>query len=551
MDAIIIADAGSESVSATNQLKLTIGGQVATIQAVKNFLHNHGRVVDPIIGDGVSSWGSSLKLNGLYLYSYLSGQGFDVQLVDSYFEEKEKFIEMLKQSPKAVVISTTFIISKKTLEYLVRDIRTVAPGIFIIAGGQFVYLSSRIRERQKSDNPIMDIFGNDYLFLDEKNEPPVDLYIISSGGEEILSQALTMLRKKGKVEGLPNTATYQRKKYSIGSRAEDRVKVGGITVDWRRMPEEFFHSGVVPLQASYGCPYNCAFCNFMKDRRLMGVKPIEDLIEELKIVQERGAKYVWFADDNFRLGRNDLERVCQKFIDHRINVKWKSFIRPGAMKGMDMGILKASGCVEVQFGLESADLSMLKRMNKKANPDLYAQVIEGVMRAGINCSCYFIFGFPGETEKTVKRTLEFIKGLEHPELDGCIYFTMFPFIIAPLSSISEPRSAQKYGLKGKNMYQWEHNTMNSKEAADLATRAFFELETTGIIYHGDNLDLLFELDPRKRKKFIAIRQDMAKLAAKGLLKEKDLVEAFGDILLESTTSYSHSSLPVSTVRFSG
>ncbi len=79
----------------------------------------------------------------------------------------------------------------------------------------------------------------------------------------------------------------------------------------------------------------------MKDRRLMGVKPIEELIEELKIVQERGARYVWFADDNFRLGRNDLERVCQKFLDRRINVKWKSFIRPGAMKGMDMEILKA------------------------------------------------------------------------------------------------------------------------------------------------------------------------------------------------------------------
>jgi radical SAM superfamily enzyme YgiQ (UPF0313 family) len=288
----------------------------------------------------------------------------------------------------------------------------------------------------------------------------------------------------------------------------------------------------------------------MKDRGLMGVKPIEELIEELKIVQERGAKYVWFADDNFRLGRNDLERVCQKFIDSGINVKWKSFIRPGAMKDMDMGVLKASGCVEVQFGLESADLSMLKRMNKKANPDLYAEVIKRVMGAGINCSGYFIFGFPGETEKTVKRTLEFIKGLEYPELDGSIYFTMFPFIIAPLSSISEPKSAQKYGLKG-NMYQWEHDTMNSQEATDHATRAFFELETTGIIYHGDNLDMLFELAPQTRKKFNAIRQDMAKPAAKGLLKEKDMVKAFGDILLESTTSYSHSSLPVSTVRFSG
>ena len=77
MDAIIIADSGSESVSATNQLRLNIDGHIANIQAVNNFLHNNGRIVTPIIGDGVSSWTSSLKLNGLFLYSYLSGQGFD------------------------------------------------------------------------------------------------------------------------------------------------------------------------------------------------------------------------------------------------------------------------------------------------------------------------------------------------------------------------------------------------------------------------------------------------------------------------------------------
>ncbi len=49
------------------------------------------------------------------------------------------------------------------------------------------------------------------------------------------------------------------------------------------------------------------------------------------------------------------------------------------------------------------------------------------------------------------------------------------------------------------MCQWEHHTMNSKEATDLATRAFFELDTAGIIYNGDNLDMLFELAPRKGK----------------------------------------------------
>ena len=64
-----------------------------------------------------------------------------VGLIDSYYNERDRFIEMLKQSPRAVVISTTFIMNKKELDALVRDIRSVAPGIYIIAGGQYVHLS--------------------------------------------------------------------------------------------------------------------------------------------------------------------------------------------------------------------------------------------------------------------------------------------------------------------------------------------------------------------------------------------------------------------------
>lgn len=531
MDAIIIADSGSESVSATTQLKLVVDGHIANIQVIKNFIQHNGRVVAPIIGEGVSSWSSSLKLNGIFLYSFLSGEGFEVELIDSYYNERERFIEMLKQSPKAVIISTTFIMSKKTLNRLVDDIRSLAPDIFIIAGGQFVLLSDRIRERMQSNNPILDIYRNDYIFQGDKEEPAVDLYIISACGERILSRALRMLRSGGKFEGLPNTAIYRGNRYLFSGKEDDIVGTDGIVVDWKKMPEEFFKSGVVPMQASYGCPFNCAFCNFMKDKRLMGVKALENLIEELKMVQERGAKYVWFVDDNFRLGKKDLETVCRRFLAERVNVKWKSFIRASALKNVNMDLLKAAGCIEVQLGLESADAGVLARMNKKANPELYAEVIEQLMKSGINCSCYFVFGFPGETGETVRRTQEFIEAIEHPELDGYIYFTLFPFIIAPLSPISEPVNALKNGLKGY-MHKWEHNTMNAGEALEHATKTFFKLETSGIIYHGDNLDILLGLTSRKRKEFIATRHKIAKEAAKGLLKEEEMIREFKNLLRE-------------------
>jgi anaerobic magnesium-protoporphyrin IX monomethyl ester cyclase len=517
MDAIIIADTGSESVSATTEFRFHIDGYTANIQTVNNYLKNEGRIIPPISGDEGLSWQSSLKLNGIYLYSYLSGHGLEVGLIDKYFEEKDRFLQMLKQSPKAVVISTTFIMRKKTLMSLVQDIRSVAPDIFIIAGGQFVHLSGRMRKNKISGT--LDGFEDEYLFMNEKEDPQIDLYIISSSGEEILNNALMLLKKGMKVEGLANTAIYCGQKYSFSAEREDHFIKGGITVNWERMPKEFFASGVVPMQASYGCPYNCAFCNFMKDKRMMGLKPWGNLFSELKTVQEKGAKYIWFVDDNFRLGKPDLTQVCQKMIEQGIHVKWKSFIRPSALEEIDMDMLKAAGCLEVQFGLESADPVLLKKMNKGTKPDRYARVIEKILKADINCSCYFLFGFPGETKGTVSRTIEFIKSIEFPELAGCIYFSMFPFIVAPLSPISNPKMASEVGLKG-SMYQWTHDTMNYKEAMKYAVNAFFQLETSGVNYPGDNLDMLYGLDLGGKKTFVALRHQLAKAALKGSVQEE-------------------------------
>ncbi len=179
-----------------------------------------------------------------------------------------------------------------------------------------------------------------------------------------------------------------------------------------------FQFCVIPLQASSGCPYRCAFCNFVKNRKLTNIKPLNRLVSELKAVSKRGARYVWFIDDNFRLGKHDLNAVCQQLIDEEISVRWMTFIRASALRDVDAQLLRKAGCFEVQLGLESADPQVLVNMNKKATPALYSSVVSKLLSAGINCSCYFIFGFPGETNESVKRTRDFILEHQFPELRG-------------------------------------------------------------------------------------------------------------------------------------
>jgi radical SAM superfamily enzyme YgiQ (UPF0313 family) len=168
-------------------------------------------------------------------------------------------------------------------------------------------------------------------------------------------------------------------------------------------------------------------------------------------------------------------------------------------------------------------------MNKKANPTMYAQVLRKLLGAGINCSSYFIFGFPGETEDTAHHTREFIKRIEHPELEGILTWSIFPFMLAPLSPIYEPEMRGKYDLTGY-MQDWKHGTMDSERAKQLVTETFFELENSGPIYRDDNQDILLGLAPDQRKRFVINRHRLSKREAGKEPDREDILKSFTEIL---------------------
>jgi p-methyltransferase len=532
LDAIIISDYGQASLSSSSPLKLNIDGRSADIQVVQNYLANKGRVVPPIEGDGFMSWASAPRLNGIYLYSYLTKNNFKVEIVDNFAYERNHFIELLKDNPKAVIISTTFIMLKKDLYRLVEDIRSLAPDIYIIAGGQFVYVSHRVFKKSREPVYNADPLQDDYLFFSKK-EPLVDQYIISLRGEQILKESLKRLEAGQSLEEVPNSAFYRKDSYHFTREIDDISNAPEFIIDWASLPDTIFKSGVVPMQASTGCPHKCAYCNFTKDHRLLSVKPVEQLIDEMKAVSSRGARYIWFVDDNFRLGKSDLNSVCRRFVKEGIDAQWMSFIRADTLAGVDFDLLRRSGCNELRMGLESADPKVLENMNKKVDPALSARMVKQLLAVGINCSVYFVIGFPGETNETVKQTLDFLQSIEHPELEGMLYWSIYPFMLAPLSPVFEQEQRNKYGLTGY-MYDWEHETMNSQEARAHARNIFLAVKNSGPIYRGDNMNHLLALSSAKRKGFAAKRHELSKSALINQLKEDDVIRAFSKILSGTT-----------------
>jgi radical SAM superfamily enzyme YgiQ (UPF0313 family) len=230
------------------------------------------------------------------------------------------------------------------------------------------------------------------------------------------------------------------------------------------------------------------------------------LIVELKAVQARGARYVWFVDDNFRLGKRDIENVCRRILDEGIQLEWMTLIRSEVLKDADLSLLKQAGCREVQMGLESADQTMLERMNKQSDPELNEAVIERIMAAGIHCSCYFLFGYPGETKESVATTAAFIQRLEKHQGPGYFNWSLYPFLLAPFSPIYDSR--EESDLEGY-LLEWSHETMDSEAVKKHLLSVYMMLDNSGQIYRDDNVQMFDELTDKNA--FMIARHKLEKL----------------------------------------
>jgi radical SAM superfamily enzyme YgiQ (UPF0313 family) len=446
-------------------------------------------------------------------------------------QQRDRLADLVAGGVRAIVISTTFIVDKAGLASLAADIRSVAPDTFIIAGGPLVYssflLAQRAGEQYDVESP-----RHDFLFLSPEGRPAVDLYIADKDGLPILAQALRRLRAGESLDELPNTVRWYGDEPLFAHRVASEP--ARVRIAWDALPEWLFAPGVVNLQASTGCPYQCTFCNFVKDARHTSVKPLDLLIAELKAVEARGASYVRFVDDNFRLGRHDLNEVCRRFIAEGLGLKWMSFLRAGTLDATDFDLLAEAGCVEVQIGIESADDTLLGAMKKRSTAAVYARVLSGLLERGISCSCCFVVGFPGETRETFERTIEFINGISRDDQDGIFSWSIYPFMLLPLSPIYEAQQRARYGLDGY-MQEWEHDTMTSRQARALTLEAFHRIETSGPIYSGDNMDMLLALPPPQRKRFMQTRHALSKRLFGQPFDRNLVLDAFSQVLDGAST----------------
>jgi len=128
----------------------------------------------------------------------------------------------------------------------------------------------------------------------------------------------------------------------------------------------FFGQPTAWILLSRGCSFDCIFCaQFEINQRAVRRRNPKNIVDEMEqVVKKQKVKNFVFFDETFNLSDKFVIDVCDEIIKRNLKVHWWCSARPDLVRFDVVKRMKESGCIEMRFGVESANDEILRYLNK-------------------------------------------------------------------------------------------------------------------------------------------------------------------------------------------
>ena len=199
------------------------------------------------------------------------------------------------------------------------------------------------------------------------------------------------------------------------------------------------HASVV---TSRGCPYECIFCSAPAwTGRKVRYRDPKRCVDEIEELARLGFTEITIEDDLFTLYRKHFLAVCGELIARGTGIRWNAFSRVDTITPEIVATMARAGCQAICFGVESGNQEVLDLVKKRSNLAKVKEAMRMAQEAGICALASFIVGLPGETEETLRKTVEFAEELKQE------FGSLYGFhVLAPFPGTEVREKAAEYGL---------------------------------------------------------------------------------------------------------
>lgn len=164
----------------------------------------------------------------------------------------------------------------------------------------------------------------------------------------------------------------------------------------------------MPIITSRGCPYSCIYCHEIMGKKVRYRSP-ESVLEEIDYWHKTAGVNTFFIfDDIFNVHRRRLRVIFDGLIRRPgLRFAFPNGLRADLLDQEIADLLVDGGTFYAMVAVESGDASIQKHIEKRLDLDRTFDIIEHLGSQGIILGSFNIFGFPGETEADIQRTIAF------------------------------------------------------------------------------------------------------------------------------------------------
>lgn len=185
----------------------------------------------------------------------------------------------------------------------------------------------------------------------------------------------------------------------------------------------------VQIWTSRGCPFKCIYCAWPQimygDNSYRTRRPARVVDEIEWLIDRWGFKSFYIDDDTFNIGKERVLEFCRLLRERHVNVPWAAMARADKMDREMLEEMVKSGLAAIKYGVESASQELIDRSGKNLDLQQALRVIKMTREMGVKFHLTFMFGLPGETEKTIEETIRMARELDPESLQFTIC-TPFP-----------------------------------------------------------------------------------------------------------------------------
>ena len=249
-------------------------------------------------------------------------------------------------------------------------------------------------------------------------------------GEFVFPELAARLERGEDWRGLPNLIWLQdgRLRRNPGSTwpLED---LPPMSRGWVDNPRYFREGGQAGFETKRGCSSPCVYCaDPVAKGRQIRTRPPRAVADELARLLDQGIDHLHTCDAEFNLPERHAAQICREFVRRGFGEKlrWYAYCSPAPFSRALAGQMRAAGCVGVNFGADSGDSEILKRLRRGFTPDDILNAARWSKEAGMAVMLDLLLGSPGESCESLTRTVELMKQAEPDHAGVSVGVRVYP-----------------------------------------------------------------------------------------------------------------------------